>query len=76
MTKGKKISIMAEFDFFQKVWYRAGREGSYREGIVVGIALGPALDVLYQVTWDDGNTSDHFGQELMTEQPKEWESDE
>jgi len=68
----KKLSIMAEFDFFQKVWSNAAHETGHREGIVVGVLIGPALDVMYQVSWGDGQTSDHFGAELVAKEPKEW----
>ena len=70
----RKISIIVEYDFGQKVWLKAGQAGEYREGIVTGYVIGPAMDVLYQITWCDGTRDDHYDMELCVEQPKEWAS--
>jgi hypothetical protein len=68
----KKLSIMADFEFFQKVWYKAGNDGTHREGLVTAIRVAPCMDVLYEVTWHDGSTTENYPQELTAEQPKEW----
>jgi len=73
--ENKKIAIMVKFDFGQKIWLRAGKAGEYREGIITAYSIGPALDVLYQVTWCDGQRDDHYDMELTDEQPKEWGDD-
>jgi len=69
----KKLSIMMELDFGQKVWFKAADcAGKYREGVVTSIVIGPALDVLYDIVWGDGVSSEHYGMELLAEKPRDW----
>ena len=75
VVKGKKIAILAKFDFGDSVWYKAAtKDGDYREGVVTALFVSPSLDILYQVTWGDGTITENYEMELLSEKPAQWEN--